>query len=299
MREIDRPFLLKQYSAPNWFTELGVWQKRRQIEKKGLPVLKRCLFVTFTLDPIIGDPKESYKKGKDRIRRFLSHFRKVIGRKFPWAWKLEFQESGYAHWHLIIDYRKKIPRECLRYFDDWWGLGRVNVKRLRQKDFRYLFKYVSKMAVGDEDESGISLPSWVLDFYTITKDGRKSGGMRFWQTGGGFYTNETNANSAKKTEKRSSRIPFTIRDQVRFWDRRAVAYFRAASGQIKASKRIHLNGSWKDLNTLLISYWLEGKTALIEFSWKCCQNHIQQHIDKWTKKQISQMQRRTFNLVTA
>ncbi|GHB99560.1 hypothetical protein GCM10007047_14790 [Cerasicoccus arenae] len=85
----------------------------------------------------------AFEKGRKRMRRFLARVRKAIG-PFAWAWKLEFHEDGYPHWHLIIDYRKKIPPDFLEMFTIWWGLGRVHVAGIKQKQFEYLFKYVSK-----------------------------------------------------------------------------------------------------------------------------------------------------------
>ena len=58
MNLTTKPFLIKPYKAPNWFTEEGVWLKQKQIENKGLPDLKNSLFITLTLDPLIGNEKE-------------------------------------------------------------------------------------------------------------------------------------------------------------------------------------------------------------------------------------------------
>jgi hypothetical protein len=117
--------------------------------------------------------QEAYVRGKERIRRFLACLRKALGRAFLWCWKLEFHHDGegYPHWHLLIEYRKQIPQDMLSELERWWGLGRINVRRIKAQDIGYLFKYVTKAA---ED-----VPLWV---------GSHKGRMRVFQTSRGFYT---------------------------------------------------------------------------------------------------------------
>ena len=55
--------------------------------------------------------------------------------------------------------------------ETWWGLGRVNVCRVKHADIRYVFKYVAK---GPED-----VPEWVA---------RHKGRFRVFQACRGFYT---------------------------------------------------------------------------------------------------------------
>ncbi|MGE9295982.1 MAG: rolling circle replication-associated protein [Puniceicoccales bacterium] len=283
---------IRGYHGANWFTSRGVYLKRREIEKKGLPVLKRCKFLTLTVDGhgYISERK-AYELGKERMRRFLAKLRSVIG-PFAWAWKLEFHEDGYPHWHLIIDYRKMIPPDFLDRFTDWWGLGRVNVAGIKQKRFQYLFKYVSKMASGDCDpDAEIDLPSWVLDYFKILADGRRSAGIRFWQTGGGFYTMVKAAPAKPKKEKRSSRLPLTIRQRWEMWKRKATVFVRGMHGDIRCSRQILFRQPYHEVICQVIRAFVDGKAAHVPnvLGFMCGLSIISNQIDEWILNKIKQM----------
>ncbi len=220
--------LIRDYNAPNWFTPRGVYLKRKEIEEKGIPDLANCKFITLTIDQRRHcDRREAYEIGKDRLRRFLAKLRAVLGSNLPFAWKLEFHENGFAHWHLIIVYRKYIPIEMIKQFNDWWGLGRVHTTRITKEDFEYLFKYVSKGAWSESNEDGINLPDWVLDYYNFDEKGRRSSTIRFWQTGSGFHTqkepNDLDIDEDdQETEKDQiySKVSYTLRLQIQIWGRK-------------------------------------------------------------------------------
>jgi hypothetical protein len=287
---------IRPYTAPNWVTQRGVELKRREIERKGLPVFKHCLFITLTVPEAITCPKKAYEVGKDRLRRFLARFRKAIGRDFPWAWKLEFQENGYPHWHLIIGYKKRIPKNVFRdvcvSISQWWGLGMTNIQRLRQKDFTYLFKYVSKIASADGDEAaGVCLPTWVLDYKTIRKDGRTSAGIRFWQTGGGFYIGNQKPKKKEKKEKQSSRVPYTLREQLKLWSRKAVAYRKDFFGCYVASKYFYFKREFGQSAQAIILELLSAQVAPIENAlvFRCHLNSLRKELPEWTLNKIRQL----------
>ncbi len=164
---------LHPYSSESWWTAAGARKKERRLVRAGLPDFKNWRFVTLTIANRAISPKEAYFKGKDRIRRFLARFRNALGRQFHWCWKLEFHhdEGGYPHWHLLIEYTKRIPSEILSEIERWWGLGRTNVRRVNGSDIRYVFKYVTKHAE--------EVPEWV---------GRHKGRIRVFQASRGFYT---------------------------------------------------------------------------------------------------------------
>ena len=167
------PIELHAYAAESWFTTEGARIKAKRLQQAGIPDLSNWRFITLTLAIRHLSPWEAYQKGKQRIRRFLAKFRSAVGGRFLWCWKLEFHhdDDGYPHWHLLIDYRKRMPPEILRDLEAWWGLGRVNVRRVRRQDIPYLFKYVAK---GPED-----LPEWVC---------RHRGRLRVFQACRGFFT---------------------------------------------------------------------------------------------------------------
>ncbi|MEO0797540.1 MAG: hypothetical protein AAFX93_20530 [Verrucomicrobiota bacterium] len=260
--------------------------KRRAIEKKGLPPWKQCLFITLTLDQVVGNRVDSYELGNERMRRFLGELRKVIG-KFPWAWKLEFQDNGYAHWHVIVHYKKTIPRDCLCLLGKWWGLGRTNVERLRYKKFRYLFKYVSKGAFDGESEEGLNLPEWVMDYQNGSR-------MRFWQTGGGFYTKAQDPDwSVEEEEKKDQRFSYvkeTIRQKWRYWMRRAVVSIRDPRKDypVKSSYFV-LNKPYNEFYQEAVNLTVRGKAALSGLWAYMTPAKIQENIEQWQTITLKRM----------
>ncbi|WP_425503912.1 rolling circle replication-associated protein [Cerasicoccus frondis] len=285
---ITKPYLeVKPYNAPNWYTRHGVMLKRQAIEKKGLPPWKQCLFITLTTFHCGKSAAMMYVLGKERLRRFLAKLRSVIG-PFPWAWKLEFHDDGYAHWHLIVHYKKRIPRDCLAWVGQWWGLGRTNVERLRRKKFVYLFKYVTKGAFEGDNTEGLNLPDWLLDFNGGSR-------MRFWQTGGGFYTKAQDPDwsvdeKEPPQDKRYSYIRRTIREQWRFWMRRAVVCVRSRLKHypIKAGYFV-LNTDYNEFYQRAVNLSIHGKAALSGFSFNMTPSHIKESIESWQSQKISNL----------
>lgn len=162
---------LHAYYSESWFTAEGARLKARRLQQAGLPNFRDWRFLTVTVASRRISPREAYEIGKERMRRFLARLRKALGRVFRWCWKLEFHEDGYAHWHLLIEYLERIPPEMLPELETWWGLGRINVRRVNRRDVRYVFKYVAK---GPDD-----VPEWVA---------RHKGRLRVFQACRGFYT---------------------------------------------------------------------------------------------------------------
>jgi len=159
------------YASESWFTAEGARCKLRRLQRAGLPDFRNWRFMTLTMANHSGHPFDAYTRGKDRLRRFLARFRRAVGYSFRWCWKLEFHDDGFAHWHLLIEYTKRIPREFLIDLEQWWGLGRVNVRRVKGRDIRYVFKYVTKSV---ED-----VPEWVA---------LHKGRLRVFQASVGFYS---------------------------------------------------------------------------------------------------------------
>jgi len=188
--ELVRSCELHPYGSETWWTVGGARKKERRLRKAGLPNFKDWRFLTLTMANRTISPREAYVRGKDRLRRFLACFRVGLGRPFLWCWKLEFHhdDDGYPHWHLLIEYRKRIPAEILVVLERWWGLGRINVRRVGGHDIGYLFKYVTK-AVED-------VPQWV---------GNHKGRMRVFQTSRGFYTG-TKTRTGKRGEPRKAAV---------------------------------------------------------------------------------------------
>jgi len=169
--EFGKTCTITSSQPANFITALGVFKKRKEIEKKGLPDFKDGRFITLTLDHNkLGDAESGYEIGKRHLRQFMYELRRKLGvtqEQCPHAWKLEFHQDGWAHWHLIFLYRKKLPFEIV---DACWRLGRTETQRVHSRELDYLFTYLTK--------DGASLPLYILD--------RKQ--VRFWQASKSFYT---------------------------------------------------------------------------------------------------------------
>jgi len=192
---------LHPYASESWFTAEGARIKARRLQQAGLPDFTNWRFVTVTVANRNISPADAYQLGNDRMRRFLARIRKALGRRFLWCWKLEFHEDSYAHWHLLIEYRERIPAEMLADLETWWGLGRVNVRRVKRTDIRYVFKYVAK---GPED-----VPEWVA---------RHKGRFRVFQACRGFFTTRK-PRTAKRAEPLSCVVRVDLVTRLG-WDRR-------------------------------------------------------------------------------
>jgi hypothetical protein len=155
--ENEKKFYLEiiPYTPKNWLTPEGIWQVKRDLLPR-FPDIRDARFLTFTINQnLFTHPENAYEVGKARIREAMRFLRLNLGVTFeecPYWWKLEFQENGWPHWHLIFLYRKKVDLDLV---DRCWTLGDTNTKRIRQEDFDYCFKYVTK---------DFELPGWVQDY---------------------------------------------------------------------------------------------------------------------------------------
>jgi len=141
------------YIPANWFTERGAYKKMHLLEAKGLPSFTNWRFLTLTVDPSkFKDNESAYFYIKPRFRFFIRHLKQVFGLKeLRYIWKLEFQENGMPHWHMLLDVKKSM---CVKTIYDLWKYGAVQVKRCKDTKLPYAFKYITKEAKG--------LPSFFL-----------------------------------------------------------------------------------------------------------------------------------------
>ncbi len=276
---------VREYKASNWFTRSGIARKIREIEAKGMPDMTGgdWKMITLTIDPeYVDGPLEGYFLGKDRMRRFLFGLRAMVGDKFAWAWKLEFQRNEMPHWHIMVNIPRKFTVEELKYLNDViWGLGRTNVKRIY--DANYLFKYAFKSPVAGNHP----LPDWVLDYITEEDsqgDQQSFERLRIWQTSKGFYTGQPKEvkKADQADEEKKATVVRTLREALderarklvivaRHWDRTYI------KGKVVTMKR-RAGLVWQELcneiitdNAVHVDDGLEVKTALltnqIELKW--------------------------------
>jgi hypothetical protein len=223
---------VRAYRGRDWWSAPGVLKNRKRIEKLGLPSFKDWRFITLTLDREgFESPLAGYLAGKERLRRFMTAARKagLWSSSHKWAWKLEFQKDGWAHWHLLVGRTSKMTEAELGQVGSLWALGRTNVERVSESDFLYSFKYAFKPAFSEaaDEFSGSVLPDWFLDHVSLasvkveTPAGvvealkpRTFSRARFWQTSKGFYTGEAAAKESAASDPVSSIVPATVRDVV-------------------------------------------------------------------------------------
>ena len=98
------------------------------------------LFLTLTIDPKMwADSEAAFEDSRDLIRRIFYQFRKGVeheGKLYvidaPYCIKLEFHESGWVHYHIILLTRRFLPKELLA---ELWDRGWVNVPGSAMKNF--------------------------------------------------------------------------------------------------------------------------------------------------------------------
>jgi hypothetical protein len=211
---------VRAYNRGNWFTSSGVTRKRREIEAKGLPSFECWRFLTLTIDPELFDLD---------------------------PWKLEFQENGWPHWHVLFDRTAKYSEEQLAEIGKLWGFGRTNVEMVRNDDFLYSFKYAFKpvQCVEDADlfdfEPAVA-PAWFLDYETRDDSGRvvTFAKTRFWQTSRNFYTKRKDVEAKPKKEPQSCQLQFPARVNAERQTTTVQAVARKSSGKYIASAVIAL-----------------------------------------------------------
>ena len=124
---------VRRYIAPSWLTSAGANRKARLIESKGLPSFRNWRFITLTFSrERFSSPLEAYLAGVSHMRRFLDQCRKskLWKQGAKWAWKLEFHQDGYPHWHLLVEHRTKWTHRQLAKVGQCWGFGRAKTLRI-------------------------------------------------------------------------------------------------------------------------------------------------------------------------
>ncbi len=116
---------------------------------------RRGLFITLTYRrDEYENPRELYYQMKEQqhvplfIRRLSRYLNTSLTGK--WMRKMEFQEGGWIHFHLIIDYSGFIPQTDLA---ELWGHGYAWVNRWDGRMAGYMTKYVAKDG---------KVPAWIL-----------------------------------------------------------------------------------------------------------------------------------------
>lgn len=115
---------------------------------------RKGLFLTLTYKrDDYRDAQDLYRKSSEEqhVPLFLRKVARALGRslKGKWFCKLEFQQGGWVHWHIII---LDIEFASHAMLTRCWGKGHVWVKALTKKRAFYCCKYVTKDG---------SIPAWI------------------------------------------------------------------------------------------------------------------------------------------
>jgi hypothetical protein len=130
--------------------------------------------VTLTIDRNeYPDAEKAYELGKLYVSDFRTAFKAMYphGNHFT---KLELHEPDkedgqvYPHWHLLVDWKRQVDFGAV---SKMWRMGRVNVQRVEDEGFDYVFKYVAK--------SVEEFPEWL----------NKRRVVRAWSASKGFFLN--------------------------------------------------------------------------------------------------------------
>lgn len=131
-------------------TEFSANSRRRMLRKLARIAPERVVFVTLTYPERYPDAR----KAKEHLRAFFERIR----RRYPKAsgiWRLEYQERGAPHFHILFCELPFVPFSELRR---WWSeiikefvdghLPRVRIEQIKSRRgaFYYCAKYCAKMA---------------------------------------------------------------------------------------------------------------------------------------------------------
>ncbi|MCW5547688.1 MAG: hypothetical protein KIT44_01870 [Opitutaceae bacterium] len=198
--------ILRPYHPASWFHPVGIWKVLAKLKPR-LPDVGGRLFLTFTLNPtLFANPSLAFETGRDQLRRVFFKLRRGVeweGRRYvidaPYCVKVEFHENGWAHFHVVFLTRRFLPGPLL---NDIWAYGRTNVRRIRNDEFHYLLKYVTK---------GAGLPDWI----------KNRTRLRVFQSSRGFYRTPAAAKPPSKPTGRKRKTSL-IGERLLRWSRTAL-----------------------------------------------------------------------------
>ncbi len=141
----------------SWFDPLSVPFLSFNLEDKLKKRMKgrRGLFITLTYRRDDYDsPWDLYCQMKEQqhVPLFIRRLARRLGVSLTGKWmrKMEFQDGGWIHFHLVIDHAGFIPQSDIQ---ELWGHGFVWVNRWKESIAPYMTKYVAKDGM---------VPGWIL-----------------------------------------------------------------------------------------------------------------------------------------
>jgi hypothetical protein len=144
----------------------------------GIKLWERCkgkpgLFITLTYDRWpFADALDCYRVQSERqhVAMFIRRLSRKLGvsLKGQWTRKLEFQEDGWPHFHIVLMGHKFIEN---RLISECWGHGYTSTKGLTRDRCIYFTKYITK--------GNCALPSFIL--------GEKPRSLKIFSSSPGFW----------------------------------------------------------------------------------------------------------------
>lgn len=148
---------LRARPSISWLDPQGRWALASVFRERLMKRMQgqKGVFVTLTYDPQRNPTgRDLYRLQRDEqhVPLFLRRLSRRLGvsLKGQWVRKMEFQQNGNVHFHLIILGRRWIDHKILA---EAWGHGFVHVKSLTRSHVDYLAKYVAK---------GGDVPPWLF-----------------------------------------------------------------------------------------------------------------------------------------
>lgn len=219
----------------NWYTEQGAKKKMFALEKKGLPDFNNWRFLTLTVDQLkFQSSKSAYEYIKPRMRFFIRSLKQFINEPdLQYCWKLEFQENGFPHWHMLINYKKPI---CVQKIFNLWDYGYVKIEQVKTKKLPYTFKYICKDTKG--------LPSWF----------KKLSRPRVFQSSGLFSRCDKPSKDVLENADLDETLPRSAPESL---GDRLIRYSKMVlckNPDGKPFKILDIGSSWADFCSVLLSY---------------------------------------------
>ncbi|MDP6771105.1 MAG: hypothetical protein QF704_10450, partial [Anaerolineales bacterium] len=105
-----------------------------------------ALFITLTYDRSnFESASHLYREQSEKrhVRLFIRRLSAYLGQSLngKWVRKMEFQNGGWVHFHLIIDSPRRIPQKDLQSI---WGFGHTWINSAKYEHIRYFCKYIAK-----------------------------------------------------------------------------------------------------------------------------------------------------------
>jgi len=163
--KVNRPGGAPVGAARGLVNEFSPASRRRLMALIAKTEAEKSSFLTLTYPADFPSPREA----KRHLKIFLQRLRRSVP-KMSGIWRLEFQERGAPHFHLIL-FNFWLPKEVIQWH---WAqvighdkpFTRIEFIRSRRKLMNYVSKYVAKLDGASEASYGFNLIAY------LTADGQ-------------------------------------------------------------------------------------------------------------------------------